>query len=126
MEASNEIAEIVSDITTAAQEQAKGVSQVSSAIGGIDQITQVNASGSQELAARSHGLNSQSLVMNNLMGDLVEVVSGEAAKTERLKRHNTALMERMTTQVKTLSATQKLPENPQTLVSFDDDKVLAG
>jgi methyl-accepting chemotaxis protein len=124
-EASNKIAMIVNDITISAQEQARGVSQVNSAIRSMDQITQSNTSGSQELAEGSQELNSQSLTMNGLVGDLVGVVGGETAKTERLKRHNTMVMERKTRHIKKISTDRNLPEkfsDSRTLISFDDDK----
>ncbi|MDR0303940.1 MAG: methyl-accepting chemotaxis protein, partial [Chitinispirillales bacterium] len=123
-EVSNKIALIVDEITTAAEEQSRGVSQVNSAIGDMDQITQSNAAGSEELAASSQELNSQSLVMNGLMGDLVGVVSGEAAKAERLRRHNTMVIERKTQRMKRISSAKNSsrPSTSQTLIPFDDDK----
>jgi len=123
-EVSNKIAMIVDEITTAAQEQARGVSQVSAAIGNMDQITQINASGSEELAASSEELNSQSLTMNGLMGDLVAVVDGEAAKAERLRRHNTMVQQRKTALMKKtpMPTIHNLPTKPQAaMISFDDD-----
>jgi len=119
MEVSNKIATIVNEITNAAQEQAREVAQVNTAILSMEQITQSTANRTQELATSSQELNSQSITMNDLMGDLVGVISGEAAKTERLNRHNTALMRRKTERMR---AVRNLPMKPQTLISFDDDK----
>ena len=121
-EVSNKIAIIVNEITTAAQEQARGVAQVNTAISSMEQITQSTAAGAHDLAISSQELSSQSITMNDLMGDLVGVISGEAAKIERMKRHNTALMKRKTT--KQMKAIHNLPLKPQTLISFDDDKNL--
>jgi len=121
-EVSNKIAMIVDEITTAAEEQARGVSQVNTAIGSMDQITQANAKGAKELASSSQELNSQSLTMNGLMGDLVGVVDGEAAKEERLKHHNTMVKQRKTALMKKVSVIKKQPAKPQALISFDDDK----
>jgi len=120
-EVSNKIAVIVDEITTAAEEQARGVSQVNSAIGNMDQITQANASGSEELAASSQELNSQSLMMDDLMGDLIGVVDGEAAKEEKLRRHNTMVMQKRNMRARKAPAIHSLPTKPQALVSFDDD-----
>jgi methyl-accepting chemotaxis protein len=103
---SRKISDIVTQITTAAEEQARGVGQVNAAIINMDQVTQANAAGAEELAASSQELNSQSLAMNDLMGDLVGVVSGETAKAKRLKRHNTMVMERQTQQMRRISAIQ--------------------
>jgi len=125
-EVSNKIAIIVTEITTAAEEQARGVAQVNNAIGNMDQITQANAAGSEELAASSEELSSQSNIMNGLMGDLIGVIDGEAVKAEKLKRHETMVAQRRTMQMKKASsstpAIHNLPTKPQTLISFDDDK----
>jgi methyl-accepting chemotaxis protein len=93
----------------------------------MDQITQSNAAGSEELAASSQELNSQSLAMNGLMGDLVGVVSGEAEKAERLRRHNTMVSDRKTQRMKRISSAKNLTAKhtssaSQTLIPFDDDK----
>jgi methyl-accepting chemotaxis protein len=82
-ESSGKIAMIVTEITSATEEQARGVSQVSGAIGNMDQVTQSSASSSEELAASSEELNSQAVSMNDLVGDLVGIIDGEAAKQAR-------------------------------------------
>jgi len=114
---------IISDITSASQEQARSISQVNSAIGTIEQIVQSSKQSSEELAADSQELNSHASTMNGLMGDLVGVVDGEAAKAERLKHHNTTVMQRKITQSKKPKAvsSQNMPMKPQPLISFDDD-----
>jgi len=85
-EASTKISVIVNEITSAADEQARGVSQVNQAIGDMDQVTQSNAAASEELAASAEELSSQALSMNDLVGDLVGVVDGEDAKNARLRQ----------------------------------------
>jgi len=79
---------IIAEITTATDEQARGISQVNQAIGNVDQITQLNASNSEELAASSEQLSSQAMSMNDLVGDLVGVINGEEAKAKRVKTNN--------------------------------------
>jgi len=122
---SNKIAAIVQEITTAVQEQAQGVSQVNEAIVNIDQVTQENASSSDALAASSQELSSQTLMMNNLVCELVGVVDGEAAKEEKLKHHTSIIISRKnkTAQVRNLRA-KSLQQNKQTRISFADDKNL--
>jgi methyl-accepting chemotaxis protein len=82
-EASIKIDTIVDEIAKATDEQARGVSQVNEAIINMDQVTQANASQSEELAASSEELSSQALSINDLVGDLVGVVAGEMAKNDR-------------------------------------------
>jgi len=118
-EVSNKIAIIVAEITTAAEEQARGVTQVNSAIGNMDQVTQANAAGAEELAASSEELNSQSLTMHDLMNDLAEIIGGEKARSENVQKHQKTMeiiSQRKTTRVK------KFPARSNALISFNDDK----
>jgi len=137
-EVSNKIAVIVNEITTAAEEQARGVQQVNSAIGNMDQITQINASGSEELAASSEELNSQAMVMNDLMRDLETIVAG--ANSQRVaKRHKTQELIRQrrreeqkkrfdtiknlqTKQISHVHAASDKVKHDDTVIPFDDDK----
>ena len=134
-EASGKIAMIVTEITRAAEEQARGVSQVNGAIGNMDQITQSNASQSEELAASSEELSSQSLSMNDLVGDLVGVVDGEDAKLARERqnqnqriasgRHSKALKKPVAVIAhKAAAAAPKAaaPASAESIIPFDDDK----
>ncbi|MCL1945826.1 MAG: methyl-accepting chemotaxis protein [Chitinivibrionia bacterium] len=82
-ETSSKIAMIVAEISSASEEQVRGVSQVNGAISGIDAVTQSNASQSEELAASSEELTSQAHSMNELVGELVGVVDGEEARVKR-------------------------------------------
>jgi len=93
-QAINELAEktakigiIVSDISNAAGEQAKGVSQINSAVVSMDKITQANAAGSGELASSSEELSAQALSMNGLVDDLVGIVDGQEAKERRVREN---------------------------------------
>jgi methyl-accepting chemotaxis protein len=89
-EASNKIALIVGEITSAAEEQARGVSQVNAAIGNIDQITQANATSSQDLAISSQDLSSQTSTMDNLVDELLRIIEGEnAARKTNLRTQAT-------------------------------------
>ena len=74
---------VIHEIATAADEQARGISQVNQAIGNMDQVTQANASSSEELAASSEELSSQAMSMNDLVGELVGIVDGEEEKQKR-------------------------------------------
>jgi len=135
-EVSNKIAMIVGEITSAAEEQARGVSQVNTAIGSMDQITQANASGSEELAASSEELNSQALVMNDLMNDLAEIVGGAVANSKsKAKRHKTQAMvlqrrkdaqmnkfQNLQTKQITNNTSASASKAADTLIPFDDDK----
>lgn len=61
-------ADLVQEIAAASGEQASGVGQISSAINQMDQITQQNASASEELAATSEEMSGQAVRLQQLMG----------------------------------------------------------
>ena len=120
-DASNKIAAIVVEITAAAEEQAKGVSHVNGSVGDMDQITQVNAASSEELAASSEELSSQSMQMNDLVSDLVGVIDGEAAKYARKMHHQTQQMPSVSrSKSAALRSVAKIDYKP-TKISFNDD-----
>jgi methyl-accepting chemotaxis protein len=77
---SGKIVKIVTEISDAAAEQSKSVSQVSAAVENMNKITQVSAASSQELSATSHELSSQAIMMDGLVDDLIKVVEGKSAK----------------------------------------------
>jgi methyl-accepting chemotaxis protein len=54
-----ETSTLVGDIATSASEQEIGISQIAVAMNQLDQVTQINASGSQELATTSEELDAQ-------------------------------------------------------------------
>ena len=59
--------DLVQEITAASEEQSAGVSQVNTAMGQLNQITQQNASSSEELAATAEEMSSQATQLQNLM-----------------------------------------------------------
>ncbi|CBL46813.1 Predicted chemotaxis sensory transducer [gamma proteobacterium HdN1] len=61
-------AELVQEITAASQEQSSGVEQVNTAMRQLNQITQQNASASEELAATAEEMSSQAAALKELMG----------------------------------------------------------
>jgi methyl-accepting chemotaxis protein len=60
-------AELVQEITAASEEQSAGVSQITSAMNQLDQVTQQNAAGSEELAATADEMRSQSQSLIEMM-----------------------------------------------------------
>jgi len=125
-DSSNRIAVIVTEITTASDEQAKGVSQVNAAIGSMDQVTQANASASEELAASAEELSGQAMSMNQSVGDLVKIVNGEEGLKARANtmtnvgsRH--ARKPAAKIEYKPAGAAAKPAAKEDTLIPFDDD-----
>ena len=60
--------DLVQEITAASKEQTGGVVQINSALGQLSQVTQQNASGSEELAATAEEMSAQASSLQELMG----------------------------------------------------------
>ena len=116
--ASHKIAGVVGEITNSAKEQARGIQQISSVIGGLETITHSNASSSEELSASSQELKSKSESMNDVVGDLVVAVEGEGARKQLHK-----IIERATTKIRAIDGGSNRPRQsrPTTMISFSDD-----
>jgi methyl-accepting chemotaxis protein len=65
--ATRKTADLVQEITAASQEQTVGVDQVNTAMGQLSQITQQNASASEELAATAEEMSSQAVTLQERM-----------------------------------------------------------
>ena len=81
-------ADLVSSISIASSEQSTGIAQISTAISQMDQMTQLSASSSEELAATSSELNEQALHLVKIMGSLVKI---NADKMNLLHNKNSSL-----------------------------------
>ena len=107
---------VIREIASAANEQARGISQVNNAIGSMEQITQANASSSEELASSSQELSVQAISMNDFVGDLVGIVDGDEAKAKRKQQHKNVARSAGFTTTKMRAIRQN-----QSLISFNDD-----
>lgn len=67
---------MVADITLASDEQSKGISEISKAMGQLDQATQINADSSRQMALSSEELSGQAKKLNGLVIDLKETIEG--------------------------------------------------
>ncbi|WP_426304447.1 methyl-accepting chemotaxis protein [Acidovorax facilis] len=65
--ATRRTADLVQEITAASQEQSTGVGQINAAMGQLNQITQQNASASEELAATAEEMSGQANNLQQLM-----------------------------------------------------------
>jgi len=79
-----ETATLVKDISTSASEQDVGISQVSQAMNELDQVTQSNTTGSQELAATSEELDNQ-------IGSLLSIIEFFKFSQEQRNQSNKGL-----------------------------------
>jgi predicted PurR-regulated permease PerM len=79
-EISDKTACLVSEITTASNEQTQGIQQINKAVAEIDAITQQNAASAEESASASEMMNYQAEHMQRLVVELVALVDGENGK----------------------------------------------
>ena len=68
---------IIEDIAAGAQEQASGITQVESAIGELNNVTQMNAAAAQETAANGSTLQNYGESLKTIAISLNQVVRGE-------------------------------------------------
>jgi len=72
-----EVDSVVGQITEASKEQNSGLEQINSAINLMNQVTQANASGSEETASASEELTAQSIELRAGVDVLVKLVNGK-------------------------------------------------
>ncbi len=87
---------LVAEISAASQEQSSGIDQVNKAVGEMDKVTQSNAAGAEESASASEELSSQAEQMKAMVGELLVMVNGAAARSTIVlvrptSRHATAV-----------------------------------
>ena len=86
--------DLIGEIAISAKEQAEGMNQIATAMGSVDQITQQNASASEETAAAAEELNAQALSMLESVAEIAALagydMGKEAIKSNSSKRISTA------------------------------------
>lgn len=70
------VADLNNEIATASEEQSHGIGQISSAMNQLDSSVQSNAASSEEIASTSDEIHNQSVLMENVVKDLNQVVYG--------------------------------------------------
>ena len=79
-EGSQTVSGLISEITTATNEQAQGVEQVNTAMAQMDKITQENAAAAEESASASEELSSQAEQLHGTVEELTLLVEGAKRK----------------------------------------------
>ncbi len=121
-ESVGKVQQIVREIAAASGEQAQGISQVNQAISQMDKITQSNAAAAEESAAASEELHSQSMSMQDVVGQLNNLVQGAStspAPTRGKRGGHSAPKHKFT-----MPATSHKPSNraiAESSIPFDDD-----
>ena len=69
-----QVDELVAEVSSASREQTQGITQINSAVGQMDKVTQGNAATAEESAAAAEELNAQAMAMKQAVGDLLKLV----------------------------------------------------
>ena len=73
-----QVDELASEVAGASREQTQGITQINSAVGQMDKVTQSNAASAEESAAAAEELNAQAEIMKQVIGELMQLVGGSA------------------------------------------------
>ncbi|MCH8253967.1 MAG: hypothetical protein IID06_01345 [Gemmatimonadetes bacterium] len=73
------VAELVSSISAASNDQADGIEQLNKAVVEMDKVVQQNAANAEESASASEEMNAQAVQLKGFVNDLVAMVSGSDA-----------------------------------------------
>jgi methyl-accepting chemotaxis protein len=74
-----QVDDLVAEVAGASREQTLGITQINSAIGQMDKVTQTNAASAEESAASAQELNAQAEMMRQAVGELARLVNGSRA-----------------------------------------------
>ncbi|MBV5277816.1 MAG: chemotaxis protein [Campylobacteraceae bacterium] len=85
--------DLIGEIAISAKEQAEGMNQIAIAMGSVDQITQQNASASEETAAAAEELNAQAISMLDNVSELALLAGFDMGKES--SRNNTRSIKRI-------------------------------
>ena len=72
-----QVEELVTGVASASREQTEGITQVNTAVGQLDKLTQSNAANAEESAAAAEELNSQAEIMKQTVVELMQLVGGQ-------------------------------------------------
>jgi methyl-accepting chemotaxis protein len=76
-----QVDELVAEVAGASREQTQGVTQINTAVGQMDKVTQSNAANAEESAAASEELNAQAMSMKEAVTELLALVGGKNGGT---------------------------------------------
>jgi len=101
--------DLIGEIAISAKEQAEGMNQIATAMGSVDQITQQNASASEETAAAAEELNAQALSMLDNVAELALLAGFDMGKENRAPKSSVKRIASPSIAPKRLAMTSKKP-----------------
>jgi methyl-accepting chemotaxis protein len=79
VEKARQVDELAAEVASASQEQAHGITQINSAVGQMDKVTQGNAASAEESSAAAEELNQQAQAMRETVAELLQLVGNDAS-----------------------------------------------
>ena len=76
-----QVDELVAEVAGASREQTQGITQINTAVGQMDKVTQSNAASAEECAAAAEELNAQAESMKASVAELLQLVRGDGTGT---------------------------------------------
>ncbi len=123
-EASDKIATLISEISTASGEQASGIGVINSSITQIETVTQDNAATAEETASASEELASQIMAMDQTVREFQVMVGGQGKRETPRPAARRARKISPSPSHKQLSmppAAKKTKKEAEKIIPFDDD-----
>jgi methyl-accepting chemotaxis protein len=71
-----QVDELAAEVANASHEQTQGITQINTAVGQMDKVTQSNAASAEESAAAAQELNAQAETMKQSVAELLQLVGG--------------------------------------------------
>ncbi len=78
-----QVDELVAEVAGASREQTQGISQINTAVGQMDKVTQSNAANAEESAAAAEELNAQAESMKGSVRELLKLVNANSGAAVR-------------------------------------------
>jgi hypothetical protein len=72
-----QVDELAAEVAGASREQTQGITQINTAVGQMDTVTQSNAANAEESAAAAEELNAQAVAMKDSVAELLQLVGGQ-------------------------------------------------
>lgn len=104
--------DLIGEIAISAKEQAEGMNQIATAMGSVDQITQQNASASEETAAAAEELNAQALAMLESVAEIAALAGFDMGKESSLKTAPTKRIASLSTPPKRIAMAPQKTTKP--------------
>jgi ABC-type transporter Mla subunit MlaD len=73
-----QVDELASEVSGASREQSQDITQIHTAVGQMDKVTQANAASAEKSAAAAEELNTQAESLNQSVAELMHLLGGDA------------------------------------------------